>query len=341
MDKRAISIRDVAQAAGVSTATVSRALNAPGRVSEETRRAVLEAVKATGYSVNPAGRNLRQRRTGSVVALVPNIANPFFSAILAGISSVLRPAGLNLLIADTLAGENREGPVRDYLDRTRSDGVILFDGNVSPTALEPRAGVETPPLVMACEWLEGCPLPHVGIDNAAGARVVTEHLLSLGHRDVAHVMGPPENVLTQTRAEGYRTALAEAGLPCRDDWILPGDFSLASGARAAEMWLALPDRPRAVFCSNDEMACGFISALAAKGVSVPRDVSVAGFDDIELAQHVHPPLTTLHQPRRALGIDAAKLLLDLIAAPELYGATHRIEPVELVRRGSTAAPCDG
>jgi LacI family transcriptional regulator, repressor for deo operon, udp, cdd, tsx, nupC, and nupG len=328
-------IRDVAELAGVSTATVSRALSKPELVSKETLEAVLLAVRDSGYVVNHAARNLRQQRTGGIVALVPNLANPFFSRILAGIASVLGPAGLSLLVADSQAPGGDARLIRS-LNRSRADGLIVFDGAVPPEELRAAA---LPPVLLACEWIDGAGLPSIRVDNRAGAALAVAHLGGLGHTAIGHLCGPGGNVLTEARAEGMRAALAERGLPVREEWFMPGDFSLGSGRAAAERWLALAERPTALFCSNDEMACGFIAEVQRRGLRVPRDVSVVGFDDIELVAHVTPALTSIAQPRTEIGEKAARMMLALIAGEA--DEADVVLPVELVRRDSTAAPGRG
>lgn len=324
-------ISDVARRAGVSTATVSRVLSNPDLVSAETRATVRAAIEATGYRLNQAARNLRHRRTGGIVALVPNLANPFFSQILSGIASVLGPAGYNLLIADTsTAGAER---LLDYAEPSRADGLIILDGTLPAAALQGRV-----PVVEACEWVRGLPAPRVKIDNRAAAGLAVDHLAELGHRRIGHVAGPRGNVLTEARLGGVRDALAARGLPFPEGALYPGDFSLESGRAAAGLWLAQPrdGRPTAVFLASDAMACGFIGEVQRHGLTVPRDVSVVGFDDIELIAHISPPLTTIRQPRAALGRLAAERMLRLLAGQG--GDEDTVLPVELVIRASTAPP---
>jgi LacI family repressor for deo operon, udp, cdd, tsx, nupC, and nupG len=338
MTKNFPRIRDVAEAAGVSTATVSRALSTPDLVSEDTRASVLKAVEATGYRVNQAARNLRRQQAGGIVVLVPNLANPFFSQILAGIASTMAPSGYNVLIADTKQGEGALH-IRDYLHNNRADGLIVLDANLPEDVLlagEPAR--HHPPIVFACEWLNGDGRPKVIIDNAYGAKLAIDHLVELGHEKIGHLQGPADNILTITRAEGTRQALAKSGLKPRPDWFFEGDFSLASGAEAARRWLCMDDRPTAVFCTSDAMACGFIGELHHKGIRVPDEVSVVGFDDIDIAAHFVPSLTTIAQPRRAIGETAALRLLSILRGEASSAPGPEILPVELVRRESSAPP---
>lgn len=322
-------IGDVARLAGVSTATVSRALSNPEKVSEQTRLLVEDAIRETGYRLNQAAGNLRRRRTGGIVALVPNLSNPFFSQILSGIASVLAPAGYNLLVADTRAEGG--GSILNYAEPSRADGLIVLDGTLPAEGLARRV-----PVVLACEWIPGFAAPRVKIDNRRGAAMAVDHLIDLGHSHIGHVAGPPDNVLTQARLAGAEQALRQRGLP--PPRIFAGDFSLDSGRRAGAEWLALPprQRPTAVFLSSDAMACGFIGEVQHHGLMVPRDVSVIGFDDIELVAHMTPALSTIHQPREELGRRAAQRLLERLGGDERVDDT--VLPVELVLRASTAPP---
>lgn len=329
-------IKDVAEAAGVSTATVSRALSNPDRVSEATRAIVLQAVEKTGYRVNHAARNLRRQQTGGIVILVPNLANPFFSQILSGIASVMTPAGYNVLIADTRQAEDASH-IQAYLQNNQADGLIVLDANLPQDILN-LENYDHPPIVFACEWINNDNRPKVIIDNAYGAKLAIDHLVELGHTEIGHVMGPPDNILTTTRAEGARAALQSHGLKWRPDWFFVGDFTLASGAAAAQRWLAMEDRPTAVFCSSDAMACGFIGELHQRGVHVPDEISVIGFDDIDIAAHFVPNLTTIAQPRSDIGKTAAHRLLSMLNGNGMIEGDTQILDVELVRRQSTARP---
>jgi LacI family repressor for deo operon, udp, cdd, tsx, nupC, and nupG len=301
-------------------------------VAQSTRDAVLRAVDATGYRVNRTARNLRRQRTGSVIALAPNLANPFFSQILAGMASVLSPAGYGLLIADTQTGPDPDARLTYYLRSGLADGLVLLDGTLSPECL---AGAGRPPVITACEWLNA-PLPSVRVDNAEGAGLAVRHLVDMGHRAIGHITGPGGNVLTVTRRAGYEAAMRAADLPLRRDWIFDGDFGMDSGAFAATRWMALDDRPTSVFCASDEMAVGFMGALQHAGVDVPGQVSVIGFDNIEVAAHLTPALTTIRQPRSLIGARAAQLLIAMIDDGAMIGPTVTL-PVELIRRNSVAA----
>lgn len=316
-------LADVARLAGVSASTVSRVLSNPGLVAEATRAMVMEAVEASGYRMNHAARNLRKQRTGSVVALVPNLGNPFFAKILDGMGAELAAAGYDLLVADTQDGAGRHRALQRFLDPSRADGIILLDGLVPFGDQQDQPGL--PPVVTACEWIEDSDLPRIMLDNRKGGRLAVAHLRDLGHDHIGVIGGPEGNVLHKARMAGAQEAAQGARL-------LPfaGDFTLQAGQEAARQWLAMDDRPGAVFAFSDEMACAFMASLARAGVQTPRDVSIIGFDDIELVSHLAPALTTIRQPKRELGRQAARTILARIEGREVAHVTL-LEPRLMLR----------
>ncbi len=338
MTLRSPKIQDVARAAGVSTATVSRALSNPNVVADGTRKAVLEAVASTGYRINRIAQNLRRRMTGAIVVLVPNLGNPFFSQILAGIEAVTSASGFSVLIVDSGQTEVKAELAIEYLHNHAADGLIVLDASLPlDRMMASNATNAAPPVIFACERPNsGKQLISVTVDNRLGAALAVRHLHGLGHRRIGHVCGPPGNVLTVARREGTIAELNALGLAVRKEWFLPGDFSIESGGRAARQWMALEDRPSAVFCASDQMAFGFISELHTNRVHVPEAVSVVGFDDIEIASRFIPALTTIRQPRIEIGAIAAEILLRRISGDELASdiADRRL-PVELIVRRST------
>ncbi|MDO5705834.1 MAG: LacI family DNA-binding transcriptional regulator [Paracoccus sp. (in: a-proteobacteria)] len=322
-------LADVASRAGVSVATVSRALSRPDMVSARTRTAVQTAIAATGYRVNHAARNLRKGRTGAVVALVPNLGNPFFADILSGMGQEITAAGYDLLVGDTMDEGGRHRALARFLDPSRADGIVLLDGSVTAADLAALPGA--PPLVMACEWIDGVDLPRVVLDNAAGTELAVRHLLDLGHSRIGWIGGPSGNVLHNARVGGIRRALGH--LPSG----FAGDFTLESGRLAARAWLAASQalRPTGIVAFSDESAAGFTGELQRSGVEVPRQVSVVGFDGIDWIVHLPTPLTTIRQPRRQIGREAARSLLTMIAGQRPADTIFR---PELIIGASTAPP---
>lgn len=334
------TLQDVARVAGVSTATVSRTLSHPDVVSESTRERVSDAVKVTGYRINRAARNLRTQRAHSVLVVLPDLANPFFSNILEGISRGLANKGYSMLITSTKQVHDSGDRLVDYLDDARADGMIVLDGGLPAEVV---ATLEEPAhrgrILFACEWIEETSFPTVRCENRRGVAAGVAHLAALGHRKIAHVTGPEGNVLTAARKDSFCKAIEEQGLTLAEDWVIEGDFSLQAGCIAGKQWMALKDRPTAMFCASDQIAMAFIAELARNGVRVPQDVSVMGFDDIDLAEQFIPPLTTIRQDRFIIGETAAAMLLDRITGPIGPDAEHAaVIPVSLIARKSTGAP---
>lgn len=342
MTSKPATIDDVARRAGVSIATVSRALQKPDIVSDSARAKVFKAVEELGYTANVMARNLRRKRTNMAVVLVPNIGNPFFSEILAGIESAASARDYNILIGDTENDPAREREYAAFVRGHQADGLILLNGRL-PSLPSDRSDGDTlkvsamPPIVVACERIPGSTLPTVCFDNTGGARSATAYLIRMGHRRIAHITGPPENILTQDRLAGYQAALEDANLPLEEKLIIEGDFSIESGRAAIRLLGALGELPTAVFCASDEMAIGAIATIKAAGKRVPEDVSVIGFDDIQFANAVDPPLTTVHQPRAEIGQTAMNLLLDVLDGNPIAQKT-RVLTGALRKRDSVAPP---
>ena len=332
------TLQDVAKVARVSTATVSRTLSNPDVVSESTRLRVSEAVKVTGYRINRAARNLRTQRSHSVLVLLPDLANPFFSTILEGISSHLSLEGYSLLIASTKQIHESGEKLIDYLDDVRADGMIILDGSLDTQVIETlQENPKSNRILFACEWIEGTKFPSVRCQNRSGARTAVRHLYELGHRNIGHVTGPKENVLSITRKEAFIKEMSKLDLILKSEWIMTGDFSLAAGCVAAKTWIQFKERPTAVFCASDQIAVGFISELSRHNFKVPRDVSIIGFDDIDFAEQFLPPLTSIRQDRLIMGETASKMLMARILNPhDDHTDDTAILPISLVVRESTA-----
>jgi LacI family repressor for deo operon, udp, cdd, tsx, nupC, and nupG len=325
------TIATVAELAGVSTATVSRALQRPDKVQPQTRERVMAAVRATGFVPNSQARNLRSRASRTVILLVRDISNPFYLEIYKGVEEAAVEAGYKVLMGDARNDDER---IQHYVDMVRArhaDGLILMVGRF-PERLKAELD-RLPPIVIALETFPDLALPFVKIDNVAAAAEAVEHLIALGHRRIAHITGPMPETLSLDRLAGYRQALAAHGIPPDDALVAEGDFSLAAG-RAAVRHLADGGTDfTAIFAASDQMAVGAVSELRARGLSVPDDVSVVGFDDIVLADAFEPPLTTIHQPRFDIGRQAMARMIGLLA--EESGGEDIVFATRLVVRGST------
>lgn len=338
LTKKTPTIQDVALVAKVSTATVSRALSHPERVSETTRARISAAVRTTGYTPNQSARSLRQRTARTILVALPDMSNPFFSSILDAVERAASVRGYGVLVANRFSGDDSGRRMRDYFLSNRVDGLLLFDGAVDLRHLHMLANDQSPmPLIVACEEIPHAPFHTVKTDNSFAAEQATRHLIDLGHRKIGHIRGPESNVLTGERAGGFNRALAKAGLTLRSEWIFPGGFDMESGWAAAQLFMTLAERPTAVFAANDESAIGFLSGLRQHGLECPQDISVVGFDDLAIASHIWPRLTTMRQPREALGRIAAGALIDLIeGAPRNRMPMYMVLSSELIVRGTTA-----
>lgn len=329
-------IEAVARLAGVSTATVSRALRGLPNVSAEARARVLAAARELDYVVSPSASRLASGQTRSVGVVVPYIGRYFFSQALAGAEEVLRRAGYDVLLyalPDDAAREDffERMPLRRRVDAVLIITLPLTEGQVAQFQ---ALGV---PIGAVGMNLSGA--SSVGIDDVAAARTATHHLLNLGHRRIAMIGGgvsdtePNPFVTPEDRRTGYRDALAGAGLPWRPEYEVDGKFTSLGGEQAMGELLSLPEPPTAVFAQSDRMAMGAMHALRRAGLSYPADMSIVGFDDHEMASSVD--LTTISQPMPEQGAVAAQQMLDTLAGKP---AAQLLLPTHLVLRTSTGPP---
>jgi LacI family transcriptional regulator, repressor for deo operon, udp, cdd, tsx, nupC, and nupG len=331
------TIEQVASAAGVSTATVSRTLSNPEIVREPTRRKVQEAIRKLGYSPNAAAKILRTLKTSKLLVTVPDIANPFFSLIIQGIEDAAQSEGYAVLLGDTHHDLERESQYALMLPRREADGLIFLGHRLPKTLVRwMRGRGKCAPVVNACEYSARLGVPSAHIDNAAAGYLAMDHLYGLGHRHVGIITGPLDSPLSRDRLRGVRSRARES---CVEPLLATahGDFSIASGHTGALQLLAAQTPPTAIFCFNDEMAIGVMEHARQRGLDIPNDLSIVGFDDIRFSQHLTPPLTTINQPMLDIGKEAVRLLLTVIRdntiKPRSVTLAHR-----LVIRESTAAP---
>lgn len=324
---------DIARIAGVSVATVSRALAGSPRVTGETRERIEAAVRDTGYVVNRMARSLRLQQARQVFVMVPNIANPFHASVLLGAEEAAVAAGFHVLIGNTAGDPARAEEHARQLLTGAVDGMLLLGGRMpeplKAPALQQRLVAVIEPVAAG--------VPVVEIDNRAGGREATRHLIGLGHRRIGHIGGTAATTATPKRFAGYADALDEAGIEPRPELVRYGVFSIATGAEEMAELLALPKPPTAVFCGSDEIAMGAIRTIKQARLRVPEDISIVGFDNIYFAAVTDPPLTTIDQPSRRLGFEAMRLLADRLAG--VAGPKRGVEvPYRLIVRASTAPP---
>jgi LacI family transcriptional regulator len=329
----AVTIKNVASAAGVSTATASRALNGATNVTQQTRDRVIETARSLGYFPNSAARSLSTRRTHCIGVVLPDLYGEFFSELIRGIDRAARRHGLTLLLSGS-HGDGRELASALRSMRGRVDGLLVMSPHVDGEVLRQNLPPSIPlVLVNTPSHEEG--FAALNVDNFGGASAMVRHLIGRGHQRIAMIAGPEPNFDARERLRGYREMLAELR-PGVAPLVLRGDFSEESGYRAGRQIASMPQRPDAVFAANDAMAIGCLFALSEAGVAVPDDVALAGFDDVALARFVTPPLTTVRVRIAELGELALERLATAMTAGAADKATAQTLRTELVIRSSCA-----
>lgn len=326
-----ITITDVAKAAGVSTATVSRVLHNDSSVKPATHDAVMETIKKLNYKPNILARQMRTQKTKSVIVIVPDISNTFFTEILFGIENCAKKYDYQILIADMRGQPNVEDYYFQAIQQHTVDGIISLSASVAKNLMEQIAWKY--PIVVACQYLENYNIPNVTIDNISAASSITEHLIHLGHTKIVHIAGPANSLLYRDRLNGYISALAKYDIPIDLEMVHYGDSSIQSGYEQMKQFLDSRKPFTAVFAAGDIMAVGAIKALKDAKLHVPEDCAVVGFDDIELASFLEPPLTTVKQPRYLIGETAFQKLLVLMNKQTLE-QVHDVLDYEIVIRDS-------
>lgn len=325
-------IRDVATAAEVSPAAVSRYLNGSLRLPRVTAERIDRAIRRLNYRPNPHARRLSMGRSETIGLVVPEIANPFFARLAAAIESAAERVGLGLVLSATLNRRERE---LDYIDRMRANQVdgLIFVTNEPDDGKLARALNETPGAVLVDEDVPGTRVPKVLCDNEKGGLLAGRHLLAAGHRRIAYIGGPSGLASSRERRAGLLTAIAStAGAELT--WEASGPYTLSGGEAAVASLLAHGTAATAVFCASDEITLGALSVFRERGVSVPEDISIVSFDDSGPLHLLSPPITAIRQPIEAIG----ECAVALISAPPHEHPTCQRLPVQLVQRGSVAQP---
>jgi LacI family transcriptional regulator len=334
--RKTAKLADVARIAGVSTATVSRALTQPGKVKPATAARIRQAVESLGYVAHGAARALASRRTRTVGAVIPTLDHAIFANTTHALQKTLDEAGYTLLLACHEFDAAAEARMIQALIERGVDGLVLLGTSHHPSVFQ-MMEMHHLPYVLTWALDASGRHPCVGFDNRAAAIRMTRYLLELGHREFAMISGITEgNERAGERLEGVRDALAEAGISLRPDRVVEKPYTLPAGREGLREVLRATPQPTAVVCGNDVLAIGALAECHATGLAVPQQVSVTGFDDLEMAAVVTPGLTTVHFPTAELGAHAAHNLLARLAG---RAPAARIElPVELVVRGSAAPP---
>lgn len=332
---RRASIKDIARLARVSHSTVSRALAGSSLVNEETAGRIRKLAEQAGYRPSAAARSLVTRRSATIGVVVTSIADPFAAEVVLGIEEAANEHDYSVILANSNAQPEREVKVVRSFEERRVDGIIVTSSRVGASYAESLSRTRVP-IVLLNNQHPSEFMHSVMIDNFAASRGLTAYLIGLGHRRIAYIGDRYGCQSDAERFGGYRAALEEAGLEVEQRYVRKGDGKPEAGGAAARALLALKSRPTAIFCYNDMTALGALAAIAARGLRVPDDVSVAGFDDLFVARYSAPPLTTVRQPMREMGRMALETLVRLCGGGESQPIVKMAG--ELMVRGSTAPP---
>jgi LacI family transcriptional regulator len=331
-----VTIRDVAQHAGVSIKTVSRVINNEAFVRDETRAKVLRTIDDLGYVVNVSAQRLASGRSYAIGLIYHDASWHYTNHVLQNVLETGRRAGYNVILHPCDA--RRPGDCQDILrlvSQRSVDGLIFTPPSDNSVTLLNELCASQVPFVRLTPRDHECPLPYVTTTDRQGAYDMTCYLLSQGHRRIGFIKGPPEQIAGYYRFDGFRTALEEQGIYVHPELVTQGDDHFEAGHACANTLFNIQPRPSAIFTNNDEMASGVLVAAHQKGISVPEQLSVVGFDDIPLSRQVWPPLTTVRQPIRKMAEMATELLIRLLEGEELDAQRYEI-PTKLIIRESTA-----
>ncbi|EKK4082944.1 ribose operon transcriptional repressor RbsR [Cronobacter dublinensis] len=327
------TMKDVARLAGVSTSTVSHVINKDRFVSDAIRVRVEDAVRTLNYAPSALARSLKLNQTRTIGMLITASSNPFYSELVRGVERSCFERGYSLVLCNTEGDEQRMNRNLETLLQKRVDGLLLLCTETHQPSPAIMTRYPAIPTVMM-DWSPFDGDSDVIQDNSLlGGDIATRHLIEKGFTRIACVTGPLDKTPARLRLEGYRAAMQRAGLAVPEGYEVIGDFEFGGGLRAMQSLLALPEPPQAVFMGNDAMAVGAYQALYQAGLRIPQDIALVGYDDIELARYMTPPLTTIHQPKDELGELAIDVLIHRMAQPELQQQRLQLTPV-LMERGS-------
>ncbi|AJJ17389.1 transcriptional repressor RbsR [Yersinia intermedia] len=329
-------MKDVARLAGVSTSTVSHVINKNRFVSDPIRDKVLAVIKQLNYAPSALARSLKLNQTRTIGMLVTASSNPFYAEVVRGVERSCYERGYSLILCNTEGDIDRMSRSIETLMQKRVDGLLLMcTENHRPSQDILRCYPSLPIIMMDWAPFEG--VNDVIQDNSLlGGEMATSYLIARGYTRIACIAGPQDKTPAKERLEGYRQAMDRAGLPIPSGYEVASDFEFGGGLVAMKQLLALPEPPEAVFTSNDAMAVGVYQALHQAGLSIPQDMAVIGYDDIEIAQYMTPPLTTIHQPKDSLGELAIDTLIHRLNNPEAEPQVLILTP-ELIERGSVVS----
>ncbi len=330
-----VTIKQVSEKAGVSSATVSRVINNTDTVKEKTRQLVLTAMEELGYRHNVIAASLASNKTNTIGYVVPELHGSFFGAMVAGSEHILRKANKHMFVVAGHSDDKLEQNEIDALLSRRCDALILHVEAVSDDYLIQLAKQKVP-MIIVNRYIEEIGEQCISLDNETGGYLATKHLIDQGHTDIAYAAGALFKADGINRLNGHKRALKEAGLPVDETLIVEGNFQAQSGEACVNELHKRNAHYTAIACGNDEMATGAINALRNLGRNVPEDVSVIGFDNIDYASYLTPKLTTIDYPVREIGEMAARWILNQAYGDARQSLTHILSP-DLIVRGTTRA----
>jgi LacI family transcriptional regulator len=330
-----ITIKDVAAAAGVSTATVSRVLSGKSPVSEEVRKRVLSAVESLEYRPNALARSLREETTKTLGLVVSNVLNPFYTAVARAVEDAASEMGYSVILCNADEDADKEDFYLDVLLQKRVDGLIISPARNKSRQLS-RYAKDDVPVIFVDRSIEGLGIPTIRADGRKAIEELVEYLVRLGHERLAIVSGPPEVVSGTERLNAFLSSARKRRVTIPEEYVRLGDFRRESGRQAMQELLQLRQQPTAVFVANNLMCLGALQAAKEAECRIPEDISIASFDDVTWFELMEPPITAIAQPTQELGVMAAQMLLEQLE--EDRKPESRTLEAELVIRGSCGVP---
>lgn len=331
------TILDVARLAAVSTATVSRVINSPESVREETREKVLLAMEKCNYKYNALARGFATKKSNTIGLIIPTINNPVFADSTLGVQDYADNNSIKVILGNSYYKYSQEKNLVKVLRESQVDGLIITTTNLKGEVIKTLVA-ENFPFVLLFSTIKGGPFSAVGVDNYRGGYLATEHLVSLGHKRIGMVAGHfSVTDRSYHRWHGYQRCLRDNGIPYGRDLLIQTDYSLSGGRDSIKKLLSLASPPTAVFCSNDYIALGALKGARESGLVLPEELSVVGYDDMQTASYMVPALTTIRQPAYEMGRRAAELLLHLVEKPS-QPVQDMMDTTLIVRESTTTAP---
>ncbi|WLS76960.1 LacI family DNA-binding transcriptional regulator [Erwinia pyri] len=333
-----VTVADLARECGVSTATVSMVLSNKGRISAGTRQKVMTAIEKLGYVYNQQAANFRSQTSNQVGLLLQDITNPFYSELVAGLSHQTEMNGMMMFIGNSEESIERQQKFVEAISRNSACGLILCLARNTPVSFITRLKKLSFPVVLVARPSPGLPFDYVGTDNVSGARLATDHLISLGHRNIAFIGGLPDSVSRIHRIEGYSSRLLEAGIEPDANWIISCESTRAAGAKAVTALLTRYPQITAIVFHQDIIALGAVQGLRRMGRIIGKDISIVGFDDVPEASLIEPSLTTISVEAHEIGRVAGEILLTRLADNQAPPQTIILYPTLIKRDSSGCCP---